>query len=68
MQPCIPSRLQHLANSFYLYVFQGGHYVVVKKQWLDAVGVFVRDSINETGTSKTAPKEEESVEDMEMPF
>ncbi|KAK6335152.1 hypothetical protein TWF718_010590 [Orbilia javanica] len=47
----------------------GGHYVVVKKQWLDAVGVFVRDSINGTGTSKTTDqKEEESVEDMEMPF
>ncbi|EGX49905.1 hypothetical protein AOL_s00076g546 [Orbilia oligospora ATCC 24927] len=48
----------------------GGHYVVVKKQWLDAVGVFIRDSINESETSSksTAAKEEESVEDMEMPF
>ncbi|KAF3916143.1 hypothetical protein AA313_de0203403 [Arthrobotrys entomopaga] len=49
----------------------GGHYVVVKKQWLDAVGVFVRDNINGAGTSATATKsakEEESVEDMEMPF
>ncbi|EPS38916.1 hypothetical protein H072_7319 [Dactylellina haptotyla CBS 200.50] len=47
----------------------GGHYVVVKKQWLDAVGVFVRDHINGTGTANTKPvQEEESVEDMEMPF
>ena len=48
----------------------GGHYVVVKKQWLDAVGVFIRDSINETETSSKSntTKEEESVEDMEMPF
>ncbi|KAF3920365.1 hypothetical protein ABW20_dc0102111 [Dactylellina cionopaga] len=47
----------------------GGHYVVVKKQWLDAVGVFVRDIVNGSSSTKNAkPIEEESVEDMEMPF
>lgn len=38
----------------------------MKKQWLDAAGVFVRDMINSNG--KTIVQEEESVEDMDMPF
>ncbi|KAJ6259589.1 hypothetical protein Dda_5227 [Drechslerella dactyloides] len=49
----------------------GGHYVVVKKQWLDAVGVFVRDAVNGSGqadASSSQPEAEERVEDMDVPF
>ncbi|KAF3931413.1 hypothetical protein ABW19_dt0201951 [Dactylella cylindrospora] len=47
----------------------GGHYVVVKKQWLDAVGKFISDIVKGNGDSAAnGKKEEESVEDMEMPF
>ncbi|EWC44310.1 hypothetical protein DRE_01136 [Drechslerella stenobrocha 248] len=48
----------------------GGHYVVVKRQWLDAVAVFVRDFVSEPDRRpQPGPSHaEESVEDMEMPF
>ncbi|KAK6344392.1 hypothetical protein TWF696_008028 [Orbilia brochopaga] len=50
----------------------GGHYVVVKKQWLDAVGAFVRESIHDSAQATPGPSSQadadERVEDMDVPF
>jgi hypothetical protein len=49
-------------------VHPGGHFVPVGKEWVGALVGFIRDVVGQEGKEEEKGKEEESVEDMDMPF
>ncbi|KAF6222986.1 hypothetical protein HO133_001037 [Letharia lupina] len=49
-------------------VHPGGHFVPSQKPWLDAVVGFVKQRMEGEGEGKKEDKEEERVEDMDVPF
>lgn len=46
----------------------GGHFVPSGRQYLDSVVEFVKECLGKRGVMNSKPKEEENVEDMEVPF
>lgn len=49
-------------------VHPGGHFVPVGKEWVGALVGFIREVVGQEGKEGGKGKEEESVEDMDMPF
>lgn len=49
-------------------IHPGGHFVPSQRRWLDAVVGFIRDQVEKPQSKRTSGLEDESVEDMDVPF